>query len=145
MLSRATIAELVPHKGASVLLDRVVSWSREELVAATRSHLEAANPLRRAGRLEMLCGIEYGLQAAALHGALLNQGTPQPAGFLASLRNVALHAAFLDEPRWAEVQVLARLEHAGAAGMIYAFALRGQGGEPLVEGTGTIALAGRAP
>ena len=74
VLSREAIASLIPHKGASVLLDRVVAWSAGEIVAETRSHLEAGNPLRREGRLEMVCGIEYGLQAAALHGALLNGG-----------------------------------------------------------------------
>ena len=93
----------------------------------------------------MVCGIEYGLQAAALHGALLNDGTAQPAGFLASLRNVTLHETFLDEARHGELRVLARLEHAGRAGMIYAFALTGEGGAPLVDGTATIALPERTP
>ena len=80
------MAGLVPHAGAMVLLDRVEAWDAETVQCRARSHLDPANPLRRAGRLAACCGIEYALQAAAVHGALLAGGVAQAAGYVAALR-----------------------------------------------------------
>jgi predicted hotdog family 3-hydroxylacyl-ACP dehydratase len=80
MLSREQIVALVPHQGAMCLLDRVLRWSAEDIVCGASSHLLPDNPLRRDGRLGAICGIEYGLQAAALHGALVAHGFPLPLG-----------------------------------------------------------------
>ena len=84
MLTRARILELIPHKGTMCLLDEAVGWSDAKITCRARSHLSPDNPLRRNGGLAGLCGIEYGLQAAALHGAIV-AGGPQPAGYLAAL------------------------------------------------------------
>ena len=65
MLSRAHILELIPHQGTMCLLDEVTEWSERAITCRTRSHLTPDNPLRRDGRVSGLCGIEYGLQAAA--------------------------------------------------------------------------------
>ena len=80
MIGRDRIMALIPHQGAMCLLDEAVLWTAERIVCRAVSHLDPANPLRRAGGLHALCGAEYALQAAALHGALLADGTPQPAG-----------------------------------------------------------------
>ncbi|MFT8243678.1 phosphotransferase [Roseomonas sp. BN140053] len=95
-LGRDRIAALVPHAGSMCLLDRVESWDAECILCAATSHRDPANPLRRAGRLSAVCGVEYALQAMALHGALTAAGEAQPAGFLASLRELTLGAATLD-------------------------------------------------
>jgi len=79
MLTREQIQALIPHQGTMCLLDRVLAWSAAEITCTASSHLAPRNPLRRDGRLGAICGIEYGLQAAALHGALV-----QSAGKLAA-------------------------------------------------------------
>ena len=79
MLARSGIAALIPQQGAMCLLDGVLSWDAAGIACRAVSHLDPANPLRQHGRLGAICGIEYGLQAAALHGAL-SAGAPQAAG-----------------------------------------------------------------
>jgi predicted hotdog family 3-hydroxylacyl-ACP dehydratase len=134
------IAALVPHSGQMVLLDGVSSWDGGFIACWTRSHLDPENPLRRAGRLDATCGIEYALQAAALHGGLMAGGVPQPAGYLAALRDVSLHTDRLDDAAIGDLQVIARMEHLEAGGLIYAFELRSQAGRLLLSGRAIIAL-----
>ncbi|MGH7101585.1 MAG: phosphotransferase [Acetobacteraceae bacterium] len=141
MLGQVVIRRLIAQQGAMVLLDEVLGWDEVEITCAARSHLDANNPLRRGGRLGAACGIEYGLQAAAVHGALLAGTTPLAAGFLAALRGVALHVERLDDPRFGVLGVRARLEGRGSGGFAYMFRVAGPGGDCLVEGHGLIALA----
>ena len=70
MLTRRQIMELIPHQGTMCLLDSVLACSAEGITCAACSHLSPDNPLRRDDRLGAVCGIEYGLQAAALHAEL---------------------------------------------------------------------------
>lgn len=130
----------MPHAGRMVLLDRVERWNEAGVLCRARSHLDADNPLRHGGRLAGLCGIEYGLQAAALHGALAGGGVAQPAGYAASLRGVTLHADRLDEPALGDMLVEARLEAREQFGMVYAFEVRSAAGALLVAGRASIAL-----
>lgn len=139
MLDRAGIQRLIPHQGAMCLLDRVVSWSAGEIHCESRSHLDPATPLRRQGRLGAIAGIEYGLQAAALHGALRSQA-PQPPGLLAALRSVALHVPFLDDPAIGMLRIEAMLTHGDSRAMIYEFRLCAGDRGLLVRGRATIAL-----
>ncbi len=139
MLARSEIAALVPHAGAMCLLHRVLAWTADEILCAARSHLDPANPLRRADRLAALCGLEYALQAAALHGAL-RDGRPAPAGYAASLRAVALYADRLDDPAHGELRIAATLEQAERGGLLYTLRVAAESGAPLVEGRAAIAL-----
>ena len=139
MLTRPEIAALVPHAGAMCLLDQVLSWDAENILCSARSHLDPHNPLRRAGRLAAVCGLEYGLQAAALHGAL-RDGRPQPAGYVAALRDVVLHVSRLDDPAHGELRVVAALEQAETAGLLYAVRVDAEHGALLVTGRAVIAL-----
>ncbi len=134
------IAALVPHAGAMVLLDRVEAWDACHILCRARSHLDGANPLRRDGRLATCCGIEYALQAAALHGALIAGGVVQRAGYVAALRAVALHVDRLDMASFGELRVGARLERQEATGIIYALEIQTADGTPLLSGRATIAL-----
>jgi predicted hotdog family 3-hydroxylacyl-ACP dehydratase len=122
------------------LLDEVTQWSDESIVCRARSHLSPDNPLRREGKLSPLCGIEYGLQASALHGALL-AGSPQLPGYLAALRTVKILAARLDDPSLEMLEIAAALELRNAAGLIYGFLLRSARGNTVLTGRATIALA----
>lgn len=134
------MASLVPHAGAMVLLDRVEAWDADGVQCRARSHLDPANPLRRAGRLAACCGIEYALQAAAVHGALLAGGVAQAAGYVAALRGIELYVRWLDEPELGELQVHARLERQEAGGLLYTLDVRSASGAPLLSGRASIAL-----
>ena len=136
------IGDLIPHQGTMCLLDGVVFWTRESIRCRARSHLTPDNPLRRAGRLAAVCGIEYGLQAAALHGALSANAGRQAPGYLASLRGVAIAADWLDDPAIGVLDVEASLVLREAAGLIYRFHLRAEDGRTLVSGRAMIALPG---
>ncbi len=123
-----------------VLLDEVVRWDAAGILCRARSHLDPANPLRHAGRLASVCGLEYALQAAALHGALRAGGVAQPAGYVAALRTVALHADRLDEPNLGPLAVSAIMEAQEGFGMVYALEVHSAAGALLVCGRATIAL-----
>lgn len=96
-LAHAAIAALVPHAGSMCLLDRALHWDENDIVCMAISHRDAANPLRRDGVLPAICGVEYALQAMALHGALTGTDGPQPPGYLASLRGIELGVSRLDD------------------------------------------------
>lgn len=139
MLGRARIAALIPHQGSMCLLDEIVAWDAQNILCRSRTHLDPDNPLRRAGVLGMVCGIEYGLQAAALHGAL-RDGAPHPPGYLAALRDVTIEAGRLDEPPLGTLEVAASLVLNEPSGLIYGLRLASEAGVTLVEGRATIML-----
>ncbi|MCW8086855.1 phosphotransferase [Sabulicella glaciei] len=132
------VARLVPHAGAMCLLDRVLHWEEARILCETARHRDPTHPLRRDGMLPSVCGVEFALQAMALHGAL-GQGAAQRRGFVSSLRDVALHVPRLDEvpgPLAVEAEALV----AEASGFIYRFAVRGAGAT-LLEGQAAVILA----
>lgn len=133
------IAALIPHASSMCLLDSVDAWSQDMITCRATSHLWPDNPLRRDGMLAVLCGVEYALQAAALHGALRGGG-PQPPGYLASLRMNSIAAGRLDDPALGDLLAEARCEHGSQAGLIYAIALRSAQGNLLLDGRATIIL-----
>ncbi len=134
------IPGLIPHAGAMVLLDRVEAWDTVSILCRAASHLDADNPLRRDGRLAACCGLEYALQAAALHGALIAGGVPQRAGYVAALRAVALHVDRLDQAGFSELRIEARLERQEGTGSIYRLDIQAADGTPLLSGRAVIAL-----
>lgn len=138
MLDRERILELIRHQGAMCLLDQVIDWSAQRVLCVTRSHLDPANPLCRRHRLSTLCGLEYGLQAAAIHGALL--GGVKQQGQLVALRNVVIRHSRLDDPAIGLLGATAVLEQGGAAAAIYQFQLQAEDGQRLAEGRATIAF-----
>jgi predicted hotdog family 3-hydroxylacyl-ACP dehydratase len=136
--TRAAIARLIPHQGAMCLLESVLACDAERIACASATHREPGNPLRRDGVLPAICGVEYGLQAMALHGAL-TAGVPQGPGFVAALAGVDLAADRLDEVRGA-LEVTATALSRESRGFIYAFAVAGDG-RVLLAGRGTVVLA----
>lgn len=139
MFDRQRILSLIPHQGAMCLLETMAHWSQLEILCHTRSHLDPANPLRREGRLAPICGAEYGLQAAALHGAL-RAGAGQKPGMLAALRAVAIHMDRLDDPSLGMLAVEARLEGADSRAFAYAFRLFSEAGRLTMSGRGVVVL-----
>src|SRR5213596_1762468 len=98
-IDQAEIRTLIPHAGTMCLLDGVVDWDDESIVCTTNTHRDEANPLRRDGRLSALHALEYGAQAAAIHGGLRARaaGATAPPCYLAALRDAHLHVARLDD------------------------------------------------
>ncbi len=98
VLNHAWIAAHIPHQGSMCLLDRVVAWDGEQVLCAAAGHAAPDHPLRAEGRLGIAAGIEYAAQAMAVHGVLLAEGgAPLGIGYLASVRDVRLHAERLDD------------------------------------------------
>ena len=137
MLDRDAIAGLLPHGGKMVLLDRVQRWTEHEITCQTASHRWADNPLRRNARLSALCGVEYGAQAMAIHGALVSGDGGGP-GVLASLRKVRCHVERLDAIP-GDLTVEAKLMIGRQRGFIYAFSLRSED-RPLLDGQAAVFL-----
>src|SRR5436305_6706442 len=98
-IDKAEIRRLIPHAGTMCLLDSVLGWDDESIVCTTNTHRDEANPLRRDGRLSALHALEYGAQAAAIHGGLRARaaGTTAPPCYLAAMRDAHLHVARLDD------------------------------------------------
>ena len=140
MIQGARLAAMLPHAGAMVLLDAVVSWDAAVLHARSRSHLDPANPLRRAGQLAAVCAVEYGLQAAALHGAMLAGGVAQRAGYVARLRDVVCHIERLDDETLGHLGIEARLERQEVGGMLYALRIEDVRERTLVTARAIVAL-----
>ena len=132
------LSDLIAHQGAMCLLERIEAWDATKIQCRANSHLDPGNPLRRDGRLSGVCGIEYGLQAAAAHGALLADGAADPAGYLASLRGIKIDIGRLDDPTLGELVVVAILSLRDIAGCIYEFSVASQAGRILVSGHAAI-------
>ena len=79
LIDKAEIRSLIPHAGAMCLLDAVTAWDEQSITCLSDTHRDPANPLRRQGRLSVLHAIEYGAQAAAIHGALCARAAGQTA------------------------------------------------------------------
>ena len=143
------LSNLIAHQGAMCLLDRIEAWDMSKIQCRASSHLDAGNPLRRDARLSGVCGIEYGLQAAAAHGALLATAArsaqltgiaAEPAGYLASLRNTEILVDRLDDPALGELRIQATLSLRDVKGCVYQFTLASQAGRILVTGRAVIVL-----
>ena len=136
-LGRDWLLANLPHQGAMNLLDEVLEWNSAALRATTRRHRHPDHPLRRGGELPITAGIELAAQAAAAHGALASSA-PSGAGMIASVRGVRFHARRLDDVLSA-LDVLVEQLGSSEAGVLYAFAVRGDG-RTLVEGRLTVAF-----
>ena len=139
-LDREWIERHIPHQGTMCLLDEVLTWNTSSVQCRSSSHRDRANPLRSHDRLGAVCGIEYAAQAMAVHGALIaSRLTASPkseaiVGYLASVRNVVLHAHRLDD---VEADLIATAERVTGdeRSVLYDFS---------VTGNERILLAGRA-
>ncbi len=123
------IGPLVPHGGTMVLLDAIESWTDSDIVCSAGSHRRPDNPLRRGSCLPVICGIEYGAQAMAVHGALMSGGKGRP-GVLASLRKVTFHVDRLDDIA-GRLTVCANVMLSDRNSLIYGFSVSAAGAELL--------------
>ncbi len=129
-MSDATIdiGALLPHAGTARMIERVLRWNREEIVASTTRHRAPDNPLRKDARLAAVHLAEFGAQAMAIHGGLLasiDGGTPR-AALLVSVRDLVLRRDYLEQLPGA-LEITARVLLAGASGFQYSFEARHEG------------------
>jgi predicted hotdog family 3-hydroxylacyl-ACP dehydratase len=121
MIDRVSLERFLPHSGAMLLLDSVVHWDAAHIVCSALPPT-AAHPLARAGSVPALAAAEYGAQAAAVHGFLLERHQTPRAGMLAKLSDVELHAARIPADR-GPLAVTSRLVSRTDTGCLYDFAL----------------------
>ena len=140
-LDRAAIACCVPHAGAMLLLDSVVQWDPTHIVCCAAAP-GAEHPLARGGEVPALAAIEYGAQAAAVHGFLVEQPSAPRPGMLAKLTGVQLYAARIPADRGA-LSVTAQLLSRVAQGCLYDFQVV-CAGQAVANGRLTVAFAGPA-
>ena len=149
-IDRQWIEEHIAHKGRMCLLDEVLSWDATRIRCRSATHRAADNPLRAHGRLGAACGIEYAAQAMAVHGALVAASAPLASrmstsmrgsigaavGYIASVRNVALYVARLDD---LEADLVAAAERITGDGrtVLYEFSVWGAL-QPLLRGRASI-------
>lgn len=140
VLDRDAIAARIPHSGRMCLLDSLERWSADAVVCRSSSHRDADNPLRSGNALLAPAAIEYAAQAMALHGALCAApGSAPRGGFLASVRQVRLQVARLDDID-GEIEVSAERLAGDASQAMYRFALHDATGALLVDGRATVIL-----
>jgi predicted hotdog family 3-hydroxylacyl-ACP dehydratase len=123
------------------LLDRVESWDAAHIRCIAVSHRDPDNPLRSGGRLGAACGIEYGAQAMAVHGALLAAAEAPEAGrhgYLTSVRAVEVNVARLDDIA-ADLSVAAERLGGDGHSILYAFSVSAAG-RPLLSGRAAVVL-----
>lgn len=139
-IDKAEIRTLIPHSGTMCLLDNVIDWDNESIVCSTNTHRDKINPLRRNGRLSALHALEYGAQAAAIHGGLRARaaGTTAPACYLAALRDAHLYVDRLDDLA-SPLEVRAQRLFGDSGNTIYQCAISASGA-PVAEGRVTIML-----
>jgi predicted hotdog family 3-hydroxylacyl-ACP dehydratase len=119
MLTRADIAQRIPHAGAMCLLDTVVNWDRDSITC--RSPVPGVeHPLAEGAGVPAVMAIEYAAQAAAVHGALIDGAAQPRAGVLAKVADVVLHAQSLDRAR-DELRIRASVLGRTSAGCLYSF------------------------
>jgi predicted hotdog family 3-hydroxylacyl-ACP dehydratase len=91
---------------------------------ATTTHRTPDNPLATAAGLRSIHLCEYGAQAMAVHGGLAAAARGERAlpGLLVSLRDIALHCAFVNDLE-GELIVQATRLHDGGVAWAYAFSV----------------------
>jgi len=99
VIEKAELCSLIPHQGEMCLLDQVIQWDAESIICQSNSHLNKNNPLRKSGKLSAIHLIEYGAQAAAVHGGLSDRekGAAVWQAYIAAVRQVELGVSWLDE------------------------------------------------
>ncbi len=144
MIGREAIGELIPHAGSMCLLDEVVSWNDGTICCRSTRHRATDNPLRQAGRLGALGGIEFAAQAMAAHGRLAGAIGKRPrAGLIASLRDIVCRCDRLDRLDDDLVITATRLMGDDES-VVYGFSIT-CGGQEILAGRATVVLQAEVP
>ena len=143
-LDRARIEALIPHQGAMCLLEAMTDCDATTIRCLTTDPRDPSHPLRDAQGLPAAAALEIASQAMALHGTQNSPpgaGAVPRAGFLASVRELRLHVARLDDAP-GPLAVRATLLAGDARQAMYRFELHDAAGRCLAEGRATVILEG---
>lgn len=138
MIEHDELCNLIPHSFDMCLLDRVESWSDDDIVCCSRSHLSTENPLYRGQELSSIHLFEYAAQAMAVHGGLQNraQGLQMTSGYLAALRDVNISICDLSDIK-DELTIKVKKILSQEGNMIYSFSVSSKETE-LASGRATV-------
>ena len=125
MLTREAWAARIPHAGTMALIDAVAAWDATSIHAVATRHAADAHPLRSPAGLHAVHLAEYGAQAAAVHGALLDEAGVRT-GRLVGLRDIELAVEYVDLSAGA-LQIHAQRLLADERAAQYAFEVAQQG------------------
>jgi len=136
------IETLLPHAGRMRLIDRIVSYDEQTIVCESGSHRASDHPLAEAGVLSVICGLEYGAQAMAIHGALLASsgaqvGSPRH-GYLVAASDLQWNVDRLDRCA-APLVVRAVSEFRSANQVVYRFEITASS-MPVLQGRASVLL-----
>jgi predicted hotdog family 3-hydroxylacyl-ACP dehydratase len=124
------------------LLDRVENWEKSSIICVATSHKAPDNPLRKDGRLHVVCGVEYAAQTMAVHyGLLAEERFGQ--GFLVRLREVRFSTDRLDagaDP----LRIVADRLSGNKRGAMYRFVVSA-GPTELISGRATVFVGDERP
>jgi predicted hotdog family 3-hydroxylacyl-ACP dehydratase len=138
LIERPALEALVPHAGAMCLLDAALSWDDASILCRTQSHRDPSNPLRSKQGLSALLGVEYGAQAAAIHGALRVPADEEVEvrGYLVAVRDLLLAVDWLHEVE-GPIDVSANLEIEDGPYIAHCFSIK-TGSDLLLSGRLTV-------
>jgi predicted hotdog family 3-hydroxylacyl-ACP dehydratase len=140
VLGKEQIRQLLPHGGSMCLIDEVLEWSKSSIECRTATHRDADNPLRHQGVLPIHAAIEYGAQAAGIHGGLADHGGVARRGYLAVLSSVEWRGTRLDLLP-APLTIFAERQVTSAIGTMYRFKVAPPDeSDPIVQGQIVIAF-----
>jgi predicted hotdog family 3-hydroxylacyl-ACP dehydratase len=135
------IDALTPHAGSMRLIGRVISYDDTRIVCEADSHRAADHPLRRENGLPIICALEYGAQAMAIHGALLaHMGAKPRIGYLVAAHELRWQGSTLDA--YATPLTIEATRLFGSANQVaYEFSVSAAGA-PVMRGRASIVLSG---
>ncbi len=98
LIKRDQLCSLIPHAGGMCLLDAVENWDETSISCVANSHRDPSNPLRRNDQLNAVHLLEYGAQAMAVHGGLLEhmKGNLDAPKLLVALRDAKFQVQRID-------------------------------------------------
>jgi len=137
MLTRESIAALIPHSGAMCLLHEVIRYDASGITCRAVNHRDFTHPLREAGALPAVVGVEYAAQAMAVHGALTGSVDVAP-GVLAAIRDLVMHVDRLDDVADDLIVAAEKLWGEGTQ-LLYGFTISA-GTRELLQGRATVML-----
>ena len=142
MLGPDSIHKLIRHSGKMCLLNCILAYDNEHIICSSTSHEDKDNPLRTSDGLSAIHGIEYGAQAIALHGRLMN--SLGRVGYLVAVRDFETDVEWLHD-MFGPIRVTATVAMQNESGATYCFSIE-VGDRMLVSGRLTIAfVADRLP
>lgn len=116
------LSSLLPHGKPLLLIEEVLKWNEESIVAKTMSHTYSDNPLLKNGLLHPIHSLEYAAQVMAIHSGLLNENKKSRTMLIGGLRKLSFSRTPLNK-YLAPLTVMAKTKIHSSSGAIYQFSI----------------------